>query len=315
MMIFAMVLNCFVVLLLGSLQAALPSFGRRTIFFSVTVPDHFKETPEARIILRQYRRMILLFTLAAEVFAIIFIYLPSLGLPLAAVLILITGGILALARARNQARQFSVAPSAERIAPLSSASAGLFRRYAAFGGALLPFAAAALFAWSRRSQIPDTVALSNAFTVNGALNVMFLLLGVAILHGARRGSPLWSINLTAITDVVLTNSVATALFMALRWIDPTEQFSGQVFPIVWILALAGIIGWGLRQTAQLRDASDTTPDECWKLGQFYFNPQDPAYMVERRFGLGYSPNFARPPAWIAAALPLLVIGTLLVALR
>lgn len=167
----------------------------------------------------------------------------------------------------------------------------------------------------RWNQIPDTVALSNAFTVNGALNVMFLLFGVAILHGARRGSLLRSINLRVITSVVLTNSVATASFMALRWINPSEQFSGQVFPILWILALAGIIGWGLRQTAQLRDTSDPTPDECWKLGQFYFNPRDPAYMVERRFGLGYSPNFARPSAWIAAALPLLVIGTLLVALR
>jgi hypothetical protein len=315
MMIFAMILNCLVVLLLGGLQATLPSFGRRTIFFSVTVSDSFKETPEARAILRQYRRMILLSTLAAEAFAIAFIYLASLGLPLAAVLILITGGTLALARARNQARKFSVAPSAERIAPLSSASDGLSRRYAAFAGALLPFVAAALFAWSRWNQIPDIVALSNAFAVNGALNVMFLLLGVAILHGARRGSLLRSINLTVITGVILTNSIATATFTALRWINPFEQFSGQVFPIAWILALAGIIGWGLRQTVQLRSGSDPTPDECWKLGQFYFNPQDPAYMVERRFGLGYSPNFARPSAWIAAALPLLVAGTLLVALR
>jgi hypothetical protein len=315
MMIFARVLNCLVVLLLGGLQATLPSFGRRTIFFSVTVPDHFKETPEARAILRQYRRMILISTLAAEVFALAFVYLASLGLPLAAVLILITGGTVALARARNQTRQFGVAPSAERIASLSSASDGLSRRYAAFAGALLPYAAAALFAWSRWNQIPDTVALSNAFAVNGALNIMFLLFGVAILHGARRGSPLWSINLNVTTGVILTNSIATASFMALRWINPFEQFSGQVFPLAWILALAGITGWGLRQTAQLRDTSDTTPDECWKLGQFYFNPQDPAYVVERRFGLGYSPNFARPSAWIAAVLPLLVIGTLLVAVR
>jgi hypothetical protein len=198
---------------------------------------------------------------------------------------------------------------------LSTASDELSRRYAAFGGAFLPYAAAALFAWSHWGRISDTVSLSNAFAVNGALNVMFLLFGVAILHGARRRSPLWSINLTVTTSVILTNSIATASFMALRWINPVEQFSGQVFPLAWILALACIIGWGLRQTAQLRDTADTTPDECWKLGQFYFNPRDSAYMVERRFGLGYSPNFARPSAWIAAALPLLVIGTLLVALR
>jgi uncharacterized membrane protein len=39
-------------------------------------------------------------------------------------------------------------------------------------------------------------------------------------------------------------------------------------------------------------------DRFWKLGQFYFNPSDPAVIVEKRFGLGYTCNFARPAAWL-----------------
>jgi uncharacterized membrane protein len=38
---------------------------------------------------------------------------------------------------------------------------------------------------------------------------------------------------------------------------------------------------------------------------FYFNRDDAAILVEKRFGLGYSLNFARPMAWIIVALILM----------
>jgi uncharacterized membrane protein len=41
------------------------------------------------------------------------------------------------------------------------------------------------------------------------------------------------------------------------------------------------------------------PDTCWKWGQYYFNPDDPALVVPLRSGIGGSPNFARPSVWIA----------------
>ncbi|NJL29820.1 MAG: DUF1648 domain-containing protein [Thermoanaerobaculia bacterium] len=46
-----------------------------------------------------------------------------------------------------------------------------------------------------------------------------------------------------------------------------------------------------------RPIGDRTPDACWKLGMFYFNPDDPALFIEKRFGFGYDFNFARPGAW------------------
>src|SRR5258708_37745812 len=48
-----------------------------------------------------------------------------------------------------------------------------------------------------------------------------------------------------------------------------------------------------------------TPDRYWKLGIFYFNRDDSAVLVEKRFGLGYSLNFARPTAWILLLLVLM----------
>lgn len=42
---------------------------------------------------------------------------------------------------------------------------------------------------------------------------------------------------------------------------------------------------------------DRDDDQYWKLGQFYFNPNDPALFLEKRFGVGWTINFARPLAW------------------
>jgi uncharacterized membrane protein len=316
-MIYPIISYGLVFILVGGVQAALPAYSRRTIFFSVTVPDRFRETADARSILRQFRRLILLWTLAAEVLALATIHTGNPWLLLAAILVMGAGTVAAYARARKQTRQFSVTPSAERTASLAAQSDGLRGSYLMLAVAVAPFIAAALFARARWNQIPDTVALSTAFGVSGSVDVVLLLLALAILHGSRRGSPMRSVNLTVLIAFMLVNSVAPATFTALQWIEPSEQFWGQAFSFGELLFLAGTVVWGLRKGSQSRDSWDTTPDDCWKLGQFYYNPQDPALLVEHRIGLGYSPNFARPLSWIAMTalflLPVLVVVSLTVA--
>jgi len=39
-------------------------------------------------------------------------------------------------------------------------------------------------------------------------------------------------------------------------------------------------------------------DRYWKLGTIYYNPEDPAVFVEKRFGIGWTCNFARPMSWV-----------------
>jgi uncharacterized membrane protein len=316
-MIYPIISYSLVFILVGGVQAALPAYSRRTIFFSVTVPERFRETAEARSILRGFRSLILLWTVVAEVLALATIHTGNPWLLLAAILVVGAGTVGAYARARKQTRQFSVAPSAERTASLAAQSDGLRGSYLMLAASVAPFIAAALFARSRWNQIPDTVALSTAFGVSGSVDVVLLLLALAILHGSRRGSPMRSVNLTVLIGFMLVNSVAPATFTALQWIAPPEQFWGQVFSFGELLFFAGMVVWGLRKGSQLRDSRDTTPDECWKLGQFYYNPQDPALLVDHRIGLGYSPNFARPLSWIAMTalflLPVLVVVSLVIA--
>ena len=41
-----------------------------------------------------------------------------------------------------------------------------------------------------------------------------------------------------------------------------------------------------------------TPDRCWKKDIYYVNGADPALFVEKRVGIGYTPNFGNPWSWV-----------------
>jgi len=45
-------------------------------------------------------------------------------------------------------------------------------------------------------------------------------------------------------------------------------------------------------------AGDRTPDQCWKAGVIYINRDDPAVLVEKRFGVGYTLNLGHPVSWV-----------------
>lgn len=55
------------------------------------------------------------------------------------------------------------------------------------------------------------------------------------------------------------------------------------------------------------EAINADDDQYWKGGLFYFNPEDPSIFVEKRFGVGWTLNFARPLGYLILVGPLLVI--------
>jgi len=60
----------------------------------------------------------------------------------------------------------------------------------------------------------------------------------------------------------------------------------------------GVAGENAALSADSPPVGDRTPDECWKLGLFYLNRNDPALFVEKRFGLGWTLNFGNPKSWL-----------------
>jgi Family of unknown function (DUF5808) len=49
------------------------------------------------------------------------------------------------------------------------------------------------------------------------------------------------------------------------------------------------------------------PDAAWK-GSLYSNPNDPALLVPKRFGIGYTLNFGNPWSWAVLAFVLLMVA-------
>ncbi len=54
-------------------------------------------------------------------------------------------------------------------------------------------------------------------------------------------------------------------------------------------------------------------NKYWKFGLFYYNPQDSSVWVEKRFGVGYTLNFAKPHAWLFfGGIVILLVGLFLI---
>ena len=47
-----------------------------------------------------------------------------------------------------------------------------------------------------------------------------------------------------------------------------------------------------------RDPVNRDDDRLYRLGIFYYNPDDPAVLAPKRFGIGWTLNMARPVAWL-----------------
>jgi uncharacterized membrane protein len=53
--------------------------------------------------------------------------------------------------------------------------------------------------------------------------------------------------------------------------------------------------------------TDVDDDQYWKAGVFYVNKNDPSIFVEKRFGVGWTINFANPVGYLVLFLPIIII--------
>ena len=86
--------------------------------------------------------------------------------------------------------------------------------------------------------------------------------------------------------------------------------------LIFLVAIARSGQGGSRTVAGTSGspAGDGTPDACWKWGLVYINPADPAILVEKRFGIGYTLNLGNRWSWVILA-ALLMPAVALVLLR
>jgi hypothetical protein len=79
--------------------------------------------------------------------------------------------------------------------------------------------------------------------------------------------------------------------------------------VVTVTVILARVGRGARlEAARNRVANQEpgdSPESSWKAGVFYVNPDDPALFVPKRFGIGYTLNFAHPLSWLILGLSIL----------
>ena len=324
-------------LLIAVLLHWLPLWRRSYLWFGVTVAPDFRTTAEARQVLKQYRTATWLATLAGCILMVAGIRLHVDWMAAAGPVLPTITAAVAFARGHSRMRPFSQHGETNRAAPLSGTTEGL---PGGIAGIAVPFGiltATAIFLhrnWALlparlpvhwgMSGIPDRWAERSWRSVDGLLLAGALTIAVMYLLGymVLRGSPRARISKTAEWTARFRRA-NLRLLVAMGWtislllsalaLNPYLASGEQLAIPVWVilgavLAVAAGFLWPIiRLSQEPGSGSDGTPDECWKLGQIYYNPDDPALMVEKRFGLGYTINFGNPASWLIIALLLVVV--------
>jgi uncharacterized membrane protein len=141
--------------------------------------------------------------------------------------------------------------------------------------------------------------------------------------GSRSGELSWIVQATRWLVLGIEYFVAV-VFAALGGYIPVHARSGEMPPFMLIFIVGGnillfvgiglFLAWVMRNKDATRKAEklataggspidspqgDRTEDKYWKWGGvFYYNPNDPAIWVEKRIGIGWTTNMARPAAWL-----------------
>jgi uncharacterized membrane protein len=300
-------------LLLAAFAHFLPGWTRRDIFFAVTIDPAFRRNEAARRILRLYRTSLWTTTVISVAL------LLSTGL-LEMALLQVGGFFVALTLAHSRVLTHA-APSPATVEVDLRAPSETFPGGAV--AALLPLVSSALLAlWASRhwSQLPERIPVHiglhgvdrwverTAAGVYGfigtqaAFSMVMVLCAWGVLHWSRRlsGRGADAARDRQFRRLNVKVFLAVAYFGAAgAWIALLKPAADGLAGIGLLLLIAiyfvRLIRLNRSVTATAR--GDGTPDACWKLGIFYFNPADPSIFVAKRFGIGCTLNFGNRWTW------------------
>lgn len=291
------------VLVVTALLHFMPSLVRPDIFFGVTVPREFRRTVAAAPMIRAYRVILWGLTVLAVTAALV---LPHKVAPLVPQIYILC--VLAdLAIIHRRAVPYSVKPATVVEVDLTAPAERLP------GGplvALVPLLwLGGLGTWSAFHEAAPAASL---YAAAAWMCLMLAVMAWGVLHWSRRVSTSGqaAARERQFRRRVVAFVLACEYFIAL---PPTfHAFNVPRFAklawgaalllviVAFVLSLVSAGQGGTRKSAAAEGApaGDRTADEHWHWGLFYFNPADPALMVEKRMGIGYTLNFGNPWAWL-----------------
>ncbi len=299
----------------GTVMLLVPHFSPRRFLFAITVAPEFRETGAARAALRRYHAWVgAAMILACAVSLTLDASHPGLGLGLAPLVPVVTA-MAEFLRERGRMRPYA-APSAVPVRE-ASISAVPDRLLWWTWLAAVPFAfplAAALYLRAHWNDIPARYSIHWDFnghangwavkTVHGVYGpllfaagfmLLMLIMGLAVYYGSRRAPLRRPVLALMIGMMYFLGGIFTAVALM-----PLIYFPPAVFLIPVFALIVVVLVWSYR-VATANQPAEATPDECWKLGDIYYNRDDPALFVQKRFGIGYTFNFAHPLSWVILA--------------
>lgn len=316
------------------LFAWLPLWSRADIYFSITVPTTFRDSAEGQRILKWYRLYNFLQAIAGSVMALGLIWLGRTSIAVAGVFWTFVGCRLDVQWARKQVKPHHAQPATRRESDLRQGERWVPGDWLLYLGPFIVLATAALAIDIHWDDIPSRFPIHrgldgsvNSWGIKSFPGTYFLVIAGALICLCILLLAMWTWRSAPRTPVpwrfgndreahvrrrifhlaLAQYGVAVALSCVAGPL-PTLGFSA-VAPIisVAILTLCAALLLERPDVPQGGPApagaptGDYTLDRCWKAGVFYFNREDPAVVVERRFGLGYTLNFGHTLSWFIAA--------------
>jgi uncharacterized membrane protein len=296
---------------LGAVLFAIPNMTRQELLFAVPVPPDFRQSPAGRHALAMFRMTVT----AAVLVGIALLLLSPIRIINVAVEAVTVGTVLCTLIAfywqYRALTPFAVTIVGRRQAALTTAPDRLpwFAWLGACPFVIIGIAALYLYLnwdriparfpvhWSVNS--PDRWADRTIKGVYGTLlfaawlSAYGLIVALASWYGSRRSRS----RPVMFGCIIAINSVVAGIF-ALNAVQPVLGISDWVINLGMIGAIVAIVIVVVNKMKELGEGPDPTPQECWKAGVIYFNPNDAVLFVERRGGLGYTLNFANRWSWV-----------------
>jgi uncharacterized membrane protein len=293
---------------LGVIFLLVPNMTRRALLFAVPVPAEFRDTHEGRRAIGRFRLAVAI-ALALGLLGIAALTTVEGSLVMTIALCVATS--VAYYKANRFVAPFAVKSDGTRSIELSETPERLPRFVWLAVGPLVLLLAAAVYLNLHWAQIPlrfpvhfgpdgtpNRWAERNIKGVYGPLFFgaelcfWFVICAFAGWFGARRTD----LRLSMLEIMIAVEFAMSSIFAAVALLPLLA------IPI-WILAAftlcltIPLAGFAVRKSGKSTGAAEKTPDECWKAGVVYYNPNDPVVFVERRVGFGYTMNFANPWSW------------------
>ncbi len=317
------------VLLLGALEYLMPELTRPEVVFSVTVAPTLRASAEGVAIVHRYRRIVAMTTVVALLVALNAIAPLARWNGALAFALQYVGFVMALSIARRQTRPYAAPQPTTREADLVArkASAVLI---VAIAIPSVVIGAIALWSSARWEALPDpypihwmwngepdTWVSRTPFNVYGMLSMLggacalMAILCFGLMFWSRRPRSIASSRFDRrfLTGTIAALLVGEYLLAASAMLPLGFGANGPELMIFVILATASIYLMTAGNTAPIETSrGDVTPDQAWKFGIIYFNREDPAFLVEKRFGLGWTLNFGHRLGWVVVGGALLPIA-------